>query len=205
MVEKVDPVFYQQGVLYAGRSMNADPRSVLAPLSMIAFQCETDVDIDKKWVAEAKYRLQFPYRVENHAPLKAISDCVIAKADSKSISHVVDDLFIVVVDNDDIGNKLRSELQYVYGMFLYSEGDIEGAIHMFERSLRLYERDNTYARLIIHSLEIKNRERAMAFMNRFKQMLGNEYAKNSVYSYLEEHVALCCDEGVSFKLTVPYE
>ncbi len=205
MAGKESPMFYQQGVLFAERSMNADSRSSLAPLSMIAFQCESNMAIDQKWADEAIHRLRFPYRVENHAPMKAISDCAIDKMDSKSISSLVDALFLTAIDSGKMGDKLRSELQYVYGMFLYSGGNIEGAVRLFERSLRLYERNNTYARLIIHSLEMKNREKAQSFLAGLKQMLGSDYESSSLYQNLEEHIALCCDRGASFKLTVPYE
>ena len=195
-----DETFYQQAEIYAERAIKADQRSSLALLGLVAFSCDANMMIKPFWVEELKVRLQYQYRVENHAVFKRMADCVTENNRPESMQIIVGELFAIVINGAYIDNRMRSDLQYVYGMYLNNIGDSEGAVQSFKDSLVSRENENSYIRLIIYSLETQDKASAELYLEQFQVMLGDGYHSSEQYRFLHKYVAMCCDGNATFKL-----
>ncbi|MEH6911007.1 MAG: hypothetical protein V7459_10495 [Oceanicoccus sp.] len=195
-----DDAFYKKAEFYADRAVKADQRSSLALLGLVAFSCDANMTIKPSWLEKLKVRLQYQYRVENHGAFKRMADCVTKNDRPESMRTIVGELFMVAIKGEYIGRRMRSDLQYVYGMYLNDNGDREGAVQSFKDSLVSRENENSYIRLVIYSLETQDKANAVFYLEQFKVMLGEGYHLSEQYQFLHKYVAMCCDGNATFKL-----
>ena len=195
-----DDAFYHKAEFYAERAIEADQRSSLPLLGLVAFSCDANMAIQPSWIDELKVRLEYQYRVENHVVFKRMADCVTENDRPESMQVIVGELFTTAINGIYIDNRMRSDLQYVYGMYLHDNGEREDAVQSFKDSLVSSENENSYIRLVIHGLEIQDKASAELYLEQYRNMLGSDYQASEQYHFLYKYVAQCCDKGMTFKL-----
>ncbi|WP_101757761.1 hypothetical protein [Oceanicoccus sp. KOV_DT_Chl] len=198
ILNRREPAFYEKGLEYAEYAMAADPRSSLALIGLVATRCETGESIDERWVVSLEERLVYPYRVENHQGFKTLVDCALQRTDAKALEPIVGRIFNAVFSNPKISDYLLAELKYVYAEYVYARGDINKAYTLFEQSLALYPLESTYTRLVVHSLELGNKDKAELYLAGYKLIVSDSAESKKQIELLSEYVAICCDKGINF-------